>query len=70
MGKWYNPSKKNKATNPVKVIDPKPVWEITIQKEGKLPYKIYAGSKVAEEYFKAGFPVKLKTNVGTLQQYD
>lgn len=68
MGYWEKPNKGAKGL--VKIIDPKPVWQITIREEGKAPYFIYAGTKKAEEYFKAGFPVKMITTAGELQQME
>lgn len=59
-----------KAKGNIKVIDPKPIWEVTIREEGKQPYKIYATTEKAEEYFKAGHPIKLKTTAGELRQYE
>jgi len=66
MGRWYTP--KRRAKGQVKVIDPQPIWEITIEEKGKVPYKIFARTEKAEEYFRAGFPVKLVTTAGALQQ--
>ena len=65
---WYKPQKKAKGW--IKVIDPQPVWQITIKEEGRTPYEIYAGTEKAEEYFKAGFPVKMVTTAGELQQME
>jgi len=68
MGFWYKPRKRAKGK--VKVIDPKPIWEVTIQEEGKPPYKIYANTKLADKYFKAGFPVKMVTKAGYLRDME
>lgn len=61
---------KKKMMYDVKVIDPTPVWEVTIQEEGKKPNILYMGPDKAQEYFQAGFPVKLKTSAGALRQND
>ena len=61
---------KKRALGDIKVIDPKPVWEVTIQKEGKPEYKLYAGTEQADKYFKAGHKVKLITTAGELRQYE
>ena len=68
MGYWEK--KKGRALGNIKVIDPKPVWEVEIKEEGKAQYKVFVGTKKAEEYFKAGFPVKMQTTAGTLQQME
>ena len=65
---WYKPQKKAKGW--IKVIDPQPVWQITIREEGRTQYEIYAGTEKAEQYFKAGFPVKMVTTAGELQQVE
>ena len=64
MGYWYKPSER--AHGITKTSAP-PVWEITIQEANKTPYKLYAGTKKAEKYFRAGFPIKMKTTVGNLK---
>jgi len=66
MRHWYKPRKRAQGT--IKVIDPTPVWEVTIQREGHTPIKIFVQREKAEEYMKAGFPVSLKTTAGALQQ--
>ena len=54
----------------IKIIDPKPVWQVTIQREGKSPTTLYMSAEKAEPYFKAGHTVKLITTAGELKQYD
>jgi len=67
MGIIYTPKRKHKGK--VKIVDPQPVWEVTVQKEGHNPQKLYMSRAKAERYYRAGFPVKLKTTAGELQQY-
>jgi len=68
MGNWKKTNKRAKGT--IKVIDPKPVWEVTIQEAGKPPQKLFVGTEKAEEYFRAGFPIKMITTAGELQQME
>ena len=68
MGRWHKPDKRAKGW--IKVIDPKPVWEVEIRESGKDPYTIFVGTEKAEEYFKAGFPVKMRTTAGELKQME
>jgi len=68
MGYWYKP--RQPAKGKIKVIDPEPIWIVTIQREGHDPYNIFVGTEKAQEYLRAGFPVKMKTTAGALQQLD
>jgi len=58
---------KKRAKGKIKTIDPKPIWEVEVQREGQSPTKMYMTTEKAEPYFKAGFPVKLKTTAGELR---
>jgi len=66
MRHWYRPRKRAQGT--VKIIDPTPVWEVTIKREGRPETKIYVQTEKAEEYMQAGFPVKMVTKAGALKQ--
>jgi len=68
MGTWRKP--KERAKGDIKVIDPTPVWQVDIIEVGKDPYTIFVGTEKAEEYFRAGFPVKMITTAGELQQME
>jgi len=68
MGIWQKPNKRAKGW--VKIIDPKPVWEVEIHEVGKDPYTLFVGTEKAEEYMQAGFPVKMRTTAGELSQME
>jgi len=61
---------KGRAKGDIKVIDPKPIWEVEVQREGQTPIKMYMTTEKADKYFKAGHPVKLITTAGELKQYE
>lgn len=61
---------KTKIAHDIKIVDPTPVWEVTLKQENKPPLKLYVGPKKAEQYMKAGHQIKLKTTPGELRQYD
>ena len=65
---YVKPRKRAKGW--IKVIDPKPIWEIKIKEVGKSEYRVYAGTEDAQKYYDAGFPVKMITTAGELQQYE
>jgi len=65
---YFKPRKRAKGN--IKTIDPKPIWEVEVQKAGESPIKMYMTTEKAEPYFKAGFPVKLRTKAGELKEYD
>jgi len=60
----------DRAKGKLKVIDPKPIWQVTVQREGKTPKVMYMTTEKADPYFKAGHPVKLITKAGELKEYD
>jgi len=61
---------KKRAKGNIKIIDPKPIWQVTIKKEGGKKIVMYMTTEKAEPYFKAGHSVKLITTAGELNQYD
>jgi len=60
---------KKKIATDVKVIDPKPIWVVTMKTESGNEIKRYMGSEEAERYMQAGHQVKLITTAGELRQY-
>jgi len=60
---------KKKLTKPVRIIDPKPIWIVSFRtKSGDIIDKFMPTEK-AEFYMRAGYPVRLATTAGELQQY-
>jgi len=61
---------KKKLINDVKVIDPKPVWVVSIITESGKKIDKFMQTEEAEKYMKAGHKVKLYTKAGDLRQYE
>jgi len=59
---------KKRAKGNIKVIDPQPIWEVTVQRENKSPTKLYMTTDKADAYFKAGHEIRLITTAGKLHQ--
>ena len=60
---------KKKTKNIVRIIDPKPIWIVSFRtKSGDIIDK-FMPTELAEQYMRAGYPVRLATTAGELQQY-